>query len=90
MRRSYRAGARVFAIVLDDYHVSRPQELRIIPALRAFVERLPAVRQFARETGGIPIVNTNNFRGGLERIARDSSANYLLAYESPHPAHDSS
>ncbi|HEX7138049.1 MAG TPA: VWA domain-containing protein, partial [Vicinamibacterales bacterium] len=44
-----------------------------------------ALKQFALDTGGEAIVNTNDFARGLAQAARDSSAYYLLAYESPHP-----
>ncbi len=43
------------------------------------------LRQFALDTGGEAIVGTNDFDRGLAHVARDSSAYYLLAYESPHP-----
>ena len=43
------------------------------------------LRQFALDTGGEAIVGTNDFTAGLRSVARDSSAYYLLAYESPHP-----
>jgi len=43
------------------------------------------LKQFALDTGGEAIVNTNDFARGLAQVARDSSAYYLLAYESPHP-----
>ena len=33
---------RVYAIVLDDYHVQRMGELRVIEPLLAFVRQLPA------------------------------------------------
>jgi len=39
----------------------------------------------AGETGGRPIVERNDIRGELQRIVRDASAYYLIAYESPHP-----
>ncbi len=42
LREASRDGVRVFAILLDDYHVRRMQELRIVPALLAFVKSLPA------------------------------------------------
>jgi VWFA-related protein len=43
------------------------------------------LKQFALDTGGDAIVNTNDFARGLAQVARDSSAYYLLAYESSHP-----
>ncbi|HMF95273.1 MAG TPA: VWA domain-containing protein [Vicinamibacterales bacterium] len=39
----------------------------------------------ASETGGRPIVERNDIRGELQRIVRDATAYYLIAYESPHP-----
>jgi VWFA-related protein len=39
----------------------------------------------ATETGGRPIVERNDIRGELQRIVRDATAYYLIAYESPHP-----
>jgi len=36
--------------------------------------------QLAAETGGRPIINTNNFAGGLERVFDDSTAYYILGY----------
>jgi VWFA-related protein len=38
----------------------------------------------ALETGGRAIVERNDIRGELQRIVRDASAYYLIAYESPH------
>jgi len=43
------------------------------------------LKQFALDTGGEAIVGTNDFIAGLRRVARDSSAYYLLAFESPYP-----
>ena len=40
-REASRDDVRVYAIFLDDYHVERMGELRVIDALIAFVERLP-------------------------------------------------
>ena len=37
------------------------------------------------DTGGDAIVETNDFDRALRRVVRDSSAYYLIAYESPHP-----
>jgi len=43
------------------------------------------LRVLARETGGRTIVDRNDIRGALDQVVRDSSAYYLIAYESPHP-----
>jgi hypothetical protein len=39
----------------------------------------------ARETGGRAIVDRNDLQSALGQVIRDSSAYYLIAYESPHP-----
>lgn len=36
--------------------------------------------QLAADTGGRPIVNTNNFADGLNRVFEDSSAYYMIGY----------
>ena len=41
LREASRDEVRVFAILLDDYHVVRQRELRVIPPLRSFIEHLP-------------------------------------------------
>jgi hypothetical protein len=42
--------------------------------------RVSGLRQVAVDTGGVALVNTNNFTGGFERIVRDNSTYYLLGY----------
>jgi VWFA-related protein len=42
--------------------------------------RVGGLRDVAVDTGGIALVNTNNFTGGFERIVRDNSTYYLLGY----------
>lgn len=41
-------------------------------------------------TGGFVIVNTNNFKEGLDKIAQDTDDYYILGYVPPHPEHDGS
>jgi VWFA-related protein len=41
------------------------------------------LRLMAEDTGGIAIVNTNNFSGNLRKVVRDNSAYYVLGYYSP-------
>jgi VWFA-related protein len=47
---------------------------------------LDFLRVLASQTGGRAIVQRNDLRGGLNGVLRDSSAYYLIAYESPHAA----
>jgi VWFA-related protein len=44
-----------------------------------------ALEVLARETGGRAIVGRNDLQAALGQVIRDSSAYYLIAYESPHP-----
>ncbi len=46
-----------------------------------------SLREVAQETGGIPIVGTNNFTDHFATIVQDASSYYLLGY-SPQPQHD--
>ena len=50
----------------------------------AMAER-DALRALAQETGGRAIVGRNDLRAALDQVVRDSTAYYLVAYESPHP-----
>src|SRR5262249_1942721 len=43
-------------------------------------------RTLAIETGGIPMINRNDYGGMLAHVSRDASAYYLLGYASTHPA----
>ncbi len=44
----------------------------------------------ANGTGGFPIFNTNDFLGGLDKIAHELNEYYLLGYVPPSPTHDGS
>lgn len=39
-----------------------------------------SLRMLAEETGGLALVNSNDFAGGFERIVRDNSSYYVLGY----------
>jgi VWFA-related protein len=41
-----------------------------------------SLRMLADETGGLALVNSNDFAGGFERIVRDNSSYYVLGYYS--------
>jgi len=56
-------------------------------AMRA-TGRVTSLRELAENTDGIAIVNTNDLRGGLKRIADDVSAYYLLGYYSTNARFD--
>lgn len=47
-----------------------------------------SLRQLAEESGGFAAVNSNDFRGAFERVVRDSSSYYVLAYYPPSTKRD--
>jgi VWFA-related protein len=51
-------------------------------------DRVTSLRELAENTDGIAIVNTNDLKGGLRRIADDVSAYYLLGYYSTNNKFD--
>jgi VWFA-related protein len=44
------------------------------------LDRLAALRVVAEDTGGLAVVNTNNFAGGFTNIVKDNSTYYVLGY----------
>jgi VWFA-related protein len=48
-------------------------------------ETQSSLRVIAELTGGIPVVNTNNFTAALKRIDAETSDYYLLGYNSTNP-----
>jgi VWFA-related protein len=44
------------------------------------LDRLAALRVVAEDTGGLAVVNTNNFRDGFTNVVRDNSTYYVLGY----------
>ena len=64
---------------------------QIIPPLMENVSTNQQVLyELANGTGGFVIVNTNDFKAGLEKIAADMDDYYILGYVPPHPDHDGS
>ena len=49
------------------------------PALAGAAEHL-GLDTVAKATGGVSVVNTNNFKGGLDKVLARSQSYYLLAY----------
>jgi VWFA-related protein len=53
---------------------------------RNFIETTTSsLRALAEETGGFAIVNTNDFKTGLQRIDNETSDYYILGYNSTNP-----
>jgi VWFA-related protein len=49
---------------------------------------LDTLRTLASQTDGRAIINRNDLEGGLKQVVRDSSAYYLIGYNSSHTAPD--
>jgi VWFA-related protein len=47
-----------------------------------------SLRQLAEETGGFAAVNSNDFKDAFERVVRDNSSYYVLAYYPPNNKRD--
>jgi VWFA-related protein len=47
-----------------------------------------SLRQLADESGGFAAVNSNDFRGAFDRVVRDNSSYYVLAYYPPSTKRD--
>ena len=60
----------------------------VLPTLSDQWEGVSGARSLADETGGFSIRNTNALAAGLERIARESEAYYLLGYQPRNAARD--
>jgi VWFA-related protein len=60
----------------------------VLPTLADQWEGVSGAQGLAAETGGFSIRNTNALAPGLERIARESEAYYLLGYQPRNAAQD--
>jgi len=60
----------------------------VLPTLGDQWEGTSGAQNLAAETGGFSIRNTNALASGLERIARESEAYYLLGYQPRNAARD--
>jgi VWFA-related protein len=67
-----------------------PQYPIIPPPLENLSRNQQVLYALAQGTGGFVIVNTNDFKTGLDKIARDMDDYYILGYVPPHPLHDGS
>jgi len=69
----------IVGVLEDDPAASLQKELSISQR---------ALRGLADDTGGFAVVGVNDLSGGLDRIARQVSAYYVLGYYSTNPKHD--
>lgn len=68
----------------QNYASDRYQQPRqIVPDIPQISDNQQVLYQLAEGTGGFVIVNSNDLLGGLEKIAKDQSQYYVLAYEPP-------
>ena len=73
--RSIRAGWR-------SASSTSPKHLDAAPASRTSTRRIDTLRVLAENTDGRAIVNRNDLAAGMKQIIRDSSAYYLVGYNS--------
>jgi VWFA-related protein len=48
----------------------------------------PVLYALAAKTGGFAVVNTNDLKGGMEKVSAEMNEYYLLGYAPPHPGHE--
>ncbi len=63
-------------------------ELGARSANREFFMSQNSLRQMAAETGGLAVINQNDFAGAFDRIVRDNSSYYVLGYYSTNERRD--
>ena len=88
LRRMYEAASRANVAVypLDPRGMmTHRRETTTAQMMNFSVGDYDMLRALAFETGARAIVDRNDIGGELQRITRDASAYYLIAYESPHP-----
>jgi VWFA-related protein len=62
----------------------------IPPLLESATSNQQVLYALAEGTGGFVIVNTNDFKAGLDKIVQDMDDYYILGYVPPNPVHDGS
>jgi VWFA-related protein len=80
-----RANVAVYPLDPQGMTTGHDRQLTRREALGGVVLGTEMLRTLALRTSGRAIVGRNDVRGALEQVARDASAYYLIAYESPHP-----
>jgi VWFA-related protein len=50
--------------------------------------REEVLRTFASNTGGFPIVDTNDLLGGMVKVSEEMDESYVLGYVPPNPTHE--
>jgi VWFA-related protein len=55
---------------------------------RTVMTRKELLYTLASQTGGFPVVDTNDLLGGMERVSEEMNESYILGYVPPNPAHD--
>ncbi|MDR3674919.1 MAG: VWA domain-containing protein [Acidobacteriota bacterium] len=53
-------------------------------------EASPVLYAFAAKTGGFPVVNTNDLKGGMEKASGELDEYYILGYVPPNPGREGS
>jgi VWFA-related protein len=69
---------------------NNPFNQNIPPLMENVSNTQQVLYALADGTGGFVIVNTNDFKAGLDKITADMDDYYILGYVPPHPEHDGS
>jgi len=94
IRSATRAGVTIYAIDPRGLTDQGDQSIELSGSrgLRSLQNDLrvqqDSLRTFAEETGGFAVLNTNSFADAFDRIVRENSSYYVLAYYPPNPQRD--
>jgi VWFA-related protein len=94
IRSATRAGVTIYAIDPRGLTDQGDQSIELSGSrgLRSLQNDLRvqqnSLRTFAEETGGFAVLNTNSFADAFDRIVRENSSYYVLAYYPPNPQRD--
>jgi len=89
------AGLQMFDFpIQEDATPTRPKDpnqepkMLLVEQLNRINVRMDGLLQAAQTTGGIAVVNTNKLDAGLDKVAAQLEAYYVLGYYSTNPAFD--
>lgn len=82
-------GLEVFDYPINqEIYASDPTQSVLLQSINRIQDRASTLLEAAENTGGLAVVNTNNLNAGLERVANQLSAYYVMGYYSTNSKFD--
>ncbi|MBP8275138.1 MAG: VWA domain-containing protein, partial [Acidobacteria bacterium] len=83
------SGLEVFDYPINqELYAPDPSQSVLLQSITRIEDRANALMEAAENTGGLAVVNTNNLNAGLERVANQLSAYYVMGYYSTNSKFD--